>query len=201
MGFLCYRVIFQVEVITVKRIAVFLILIVAATGAFAVDFATFEAGFNQFAQDLATGAPFNATTGLTWSNATGDFPHFGIGLTVGATTIPAASISTMANALGITLPAAFSYVSQYGMPVPAYTIDARIGGFGLPFDVGVKAGYIPAGALQQVSSSVAADFLLLGGDIRYSILKDEGLLPNISIGLGYTYMQETVSVSGLMPGG
>lgn len=48
---------------------------------------------------------------------------------------------------------------------------------------------------------MAADFLLLGGDIRYSLLQDEGLLPNISIGLGYTYMQENVSMTGLMPGG
>jgi hypothetical protein len=184
-----------------KRTAVFLILLLAAAGAFAVDFTTFESGFNQFAQDLATGAPFNSTTGLTWSNATGQFPHFGVGLTVGATTIPAASIDTMATALGITLPAAFSYVKQIGMPIPTYTIDARIGGFVLPFDIGLKAGFIPAGALEKISSTISADFLLLGGDVRYSILKDEGFMPNLSIGLGYTYLQESLSVTGLMPSG
>jgi hypothetical protein len=187
-----------------KRFLFALVLVLSATAVFAapVDFSAFEPGFNKFVQSLATNAPFNASTGLTWSQASlGQFPHFGIGLTVGATTVPAAAVTTMVNALGISLPSEFSYFSKIGIPVPAYTIDARIGGFVLPFDIGLKVGYIPASALQKAGSSVAADFLLAGGDVRFTILKDQGFVPALSIGVGYTYLQETVSVAGLMSSG
>jgi hypothetical protein len=186
-----------------KRLAlVFLVLAVAAAGAFAVDFTTFQTGFDQFAQDLANGAPFNSSTGLNWSQAyIGQFPHFGIGLTVGATTIPAAAVTEMVNALGITLPSEFSYVQQYGVPLPSYTIEARIGGFVLPFDIGLKLGYIPPDALQKLGVPFSADYILAGADVRIGLLKDEGFLPAISVGVGYDYLRESVSASGLMPGG
>jgi hypothetical protein len=186
-----------------RALLLVLILLLAAAGAFAAppDFTTFQAGFSQFAQDLANGAPFNASTGLNWSPAyIGQFPHFGIGVTVGATTIPAAAINQMASALGVTLPSQFSYFQQSGVPVPAYTIDARLGGFALPFDIGLKVGYIPPGALQQMGLQISADYLLIGGDVRYALLQDKGFVPAISIGIGYNYLKESVGVPQLLPG-
>ncbi|HEY9595242.1 MAG TPA: hypothetical protein VHE79_12230 [Spirochaetia bacterium] len=183
-----------------RRVLVVLLVFFAATGAFAVDYTTFQSNFNTFVQDLSNGAAFNASNGLTWSDATGNFPHFGIGLTVGATTIPVGTVSAMATALGITLPSELGYLGQIGLPVPAYTVEARLGGFVLPFDIGLKGGYIPASLCQSMGSPITADFLLIGADVRYQILKDEGFIPGLSLGLGYSYMRENISVSGLTSG-
>jgi hypothetical protein len=183
-----------------KRALIVLIVLLAATGAFAqVDFAAFESGFESFAQDLSNGLPFNSSTGLNWSPAyIGQFPHFGIGLTVGATTIPYAAMSEVFTALGISLPSELNFISKYGIPIPAYTIDARLGGFFLPFDIGLKFGYLPPGVLQ--GQSFTADYFLIGGDIRYALLKDHGFVPAISVGLGYNYIKGGIGVPGLLSG-
>ena len=185
-----------------KKAFLVILVLLSASAVFAqVDFTTFQSGFSEFAQDLANGAPLNASTGLSWSQAyIGQFPHFGIGVTVGATTLPASAMKTMADALGVTLPSEFSYATKYGLPLPAYTIDARIGGFVLPFDIGLKLGYIPPGTLQKMGLSVSADYILAGLDVRYALLKDEGFIPALSVGLGYNHMQASVGVPGLLSG-
>lgn len=183
-----------------KAFLVVLVLL-SASAVFAVDFTDFQSGFSDFAQDLANGAPLNASTGLSWSQAyIGQFPHFGIGVTVGATTLSASAMKTMADALGVTLPSEFSSATKYGLPLPGYTIDARIGGFVLPFDIGLKLGYIPPGTLQKMGLSVSADYILAGLDVRYALLKDEGFIPALSVGLGYNHMQASVGVPGLLSG-
>jgi hypothetical protein len=183
-----------------KRALLLLMVLLAGTAAFAdVDFATFQDGFNTFAQDLSNGLPFNTSVGLGWSPAyIGQFPHFGIGVTVGATTIPYKALKDVFDALGVTLPANLNFIAQYGVPIPAYTIDARIGGFFLPFDIGLKFGYLPPGALQ--GQSFTADYLLVGGDLRYAVLQDKGFVPAISVGLGYNYMKGGIGVPGLLSG-
>jgi hypothetical protein len=192
----------KLKELNMRKAAIVIIVLLAAAGAFAapVDFASFQTSFDSFAKDLASGLPFNASTGLAWSEAAlGQFPHFGVGVTVGATTIPAGTVNSMVSALGVTLPSEFSYVAQYGIPVPAYTIDARLGGFVLPFDIGLKFGYIPAGALQKAGvSGVTADYILAGADVRFAVLRDHGFVPALSIGVGYNYMKGSVGVAGLL---
>jgi len=184
-----------------KRAICVLVLVLAAAGAFAVSFSDFENGFALFAQDLSMGLPFNTSTGLNWSPAyIGQFPHFGIGLTVGATTVPFKAVNQVLSALDTSLPADLAFISSIGVPIPAYTIDARIGGFVLPFDIGLKFGYLPPGALQALGLSFSADFLLIGVDLRYAILKDQGWVPAVSVGLGYNYLKGGVSVPGLLSG-
>ena len=52
-------------------------------------------------------------------------------------------ISFSAN-LGISANDVPSELSDLGgIPIPATAVEARIGGFILPFDIGIKAGYIP----------------------------------------------------------
>jgi hypothetical protein len=182
-----------------KRLILVLFVLVSSTALFAapVDFKDFQPGFDDFVQDLANGLSLNASTGLSWSQAyIGQFPHFGVGVTVGATTIPAKAVSTMADALGISLPSDFSYAEKFGVPVPAYTLEARLGGFVLPFDMGVKLGVIPPDT--KFGADVTADYILAGVDVRYALLKDEGPLPAISIGVGYNYMKGSVGVSGIL---
>jgi hypothetical protein len=186
-----------------RALLLVLILLLAAAGAFASpDFATFETSFNQFAQDLANGLPFNSSIGQNWSSAyIGQFPHFGLGVTLGATTIPYTAISQAVAALGITLPSDFSWMAQSGVPIPAYTIDARIGGFILPFDIGLKVGYIPPGGLKSLGvTSFTADYLLAGADVRFALLKEGIIAPAISVGVGYNYMKGSIGVPGLLGG-
>lgn len=184
-----------------KRAFLVIIVLLSATAVFAVNFSTFQDGFSEFAQDLANGAPMNTSNGLQWSQAyIGQFPHFGLGLTVGATTLSAGAMQTMADALGVALPSDFDYVSKYGLPLPTYTIDARIGGFVLPFDIGLKLGYIPPGTLEKMGLQVSLDYILVGVDARYGLLKDEGLTPALSVGIGYSHMKASVGVPGILPG-
>ena len=194
-----------------KKTLLMLIILLAAMGAFAqttFDFTTFQDAFNQFAGDVANSLPFNASIGLNWSDAyIGQLldvpPHFGAGVSLGATTIPSASITTMLgpSGLNIALPAEVSQYIQYGVPIPAYTVEGRIGGFLLPFDIGLKVGYIPPGTLQSWGIPVDVNYILAGADVRFALLEDSGILPAVSVGAGYTYMRGSVSVPGLLGSG
>ncbi len=178
-----------------KRAFLVIIVLLSATAVFAVNYSDFQSGFNEFAQDLANGTPFATSTGLGWSQAyIGQFPHFGLGITAGVTTISGGAMQTLADAMGVTLPSDFSYASKYGLPLPGYTIDARIGGFVLPFDIGFKLGYIPPGTFPKVD----VNYILFGLDVRYGLLKDEGWTPALSVGLGYNHMKASVNVPGFL---
>lgn len=183
-----------------KRFAVvFVILLVVATGAFAFTFTQFQSAFQGFANGAASSLPLESSVGLNWSDAyVGQFPHFGIGLTAGAATIPFSAINGVINTFGGSIPSNVSFLSNIGIPFPAYTVDARIGGFILPFDIGVKLGYLPSGSLSGVGFSV--DYLMVGADVRYGLLKDSGLTPGLSVGVGYTYMRGNVAVPGVLSG-
>jgi hypothetical protein len=178
------------------------LLLCIALGAFALDYTTeVEPAFEQFAQDMASTLPFNASIGLGWSDAyIGQFPRFGLGVTFGATMIPSEPVKKVLQAFSITLPKQFSYVEKYGFPVPAYTFDARLGGFALPFDVGVKVGYLPPDMMQNMGLPLSLNYLLAGADIRFALLKDRGLVPALSLGAGYSFMKGSLSVPGLLSG-
>jgi len=183
-----------------KRLLSVLFIICIALSAFPEDYLTeVKPAFETFAQDVANVLPFNASIGLGWSDAyIGQFPHFGVGVTLGATTIPYESVQTVVDAFGITLPSELDYVKQLGFPIPAYTIDARIGGFGIPFDIGLKVGYIPPDMMQNMPLSL--DYILAGADFRFAILNGKGLAPALSVGAAYSYMKGQLSVPGLLSG-
>jgi hypothetical protein len=187
-----------------KQFLVVLLLVCAVSVAFAqtpVDFTALRPAFEQFAQATANVLPFNASVGLGWSEAyVGNFPHLGLGVTVGATTIPWAAVTTIVDAFSITLPSELSYIAQFGFPLPAYTVDARIGGFGIPFDIGLKVGYVPPDGMQKLGLPLSLDYLLAGGDLRFAILDGKGVKPALSVGVGYSYMRGALAVPGLMSG-
>ncbi len=185
-----------------RRLLTVVLFLCIAFAAFPLDYvAEIKPAFGAFAQDMADVLPFNASIGLGWSDAyIGQFPRFGVGVTVGATTIPSDSVKTVLDAFSITLPAELSYVQQLGFPVPAYTLDARIGGFAIPFDVGLKVGYVPADLMEKMGLPLSLQYLLAGADVRFAILKDKGFVPALSIGAGYSFMKGSLSVPGLMSG-
>lgn len=186
-----------------KRIALVLILALGI-----VSFASAQVDFGAFKTDLATFATAVSGTlastassaGLSWSQAyIGQFPHFGVGVSVGASLIPYAAFSPILTLVGATIPAGLQFIQQYGIPLPAAAIDARIGGFGIPFDIGLKFGYLPP-ELKNLLGSVNVDYLLAGADFRLALLKDQGLSPALSIGVGYTYFQGSVGLPGVLTG-
>jgi hypothetical protein len=180
---------------------VLLVLVVAAAAASAqVDFSAFEGAFQDFADVVADNLASTATSGLAWSPAhIGQFPHLGLGLTVGATMMPYEVVKPVLDVFAISLPSELDFLQAYGVPLPAATIDARIGGFGIPFDIGLKIGFIPE-QVKALMGDVQADYLIVGGDIRFAILQDKGLVPGLSIGVGYSYLKGGIQAAGLLGG-
>jgi hypothetical protein len=176
------------------------ILLLAAAPAFSqsTDLSALRKNVDAFSDKFSKSLPFNATMGLNWSDAyIGQLfsvpPHFGIGFNLGFTTVDIGSLGDLMGALG-----AGSKISDLpdvgGLPLPGYTIDARIGGLFLPFDIGFKIGYLSPGALESMLG-VGVNYLLVGADIRYSLINVKVLPIKLSLGLGYNYLEGGLSTN------
>jgi hypothetical protein len=170
------------------------ILLLISGAAFAQnEIKELQNAFGKFSDNVAVAIPFNSTIGLNWSDAyigqlLGVPPHFGFGISTGFTTLGMGSIDGVLNAAGGggSIP---SFLKNIGMPMPAYTVEGRIGGFILPFDFGLKFGILPLDL-----SSFALDYLLIGFDIRYAVI-DNKLSPiKLSVGAGYNYLKGGIRV-------
>lgn len=155
-----------------------------------------------FTDSLASSLPFNSTIGLNWSDAyIGQLlalpPHFGIGITTGFTTMNFASLNGLLNMFQTPFP---EQLNVGGFSLPGYTIDARIGGFFLPFDIGVKFGFLNFdpdlmnGLLKTDIPGLAMDYLLIGGDIRYALIKGKTIPFKLSVGGGFNYLKGGMSM-------
>ncbi|MFP4152749.1 MAG: DUF6588 family protein [Alkalispirochaeta sp.] len=178
----------------------FVVLIVAAV-VFAAPVAAeeeftleeFEESFDTFSGEFAKSVPMNSMIGLNWSDAyigqlLGVPPHFGVGVTTGVTTIPGSVFINLVDDLGVDTSGGVGDLGAFGVPIPGYAVDARAGGFILPFDVGVKVGLIPSIKLGDVE----AEYTNVGFDVRYAVL-DGGILPKVSVGVGYNYLNGRIS--------
>lgn len=177
-----------------KRTAFLSIALLAAAGAaYSQDLADFQTGFTAFSGDLAATLSYNATVGNNWSDAyVGGFPRFGVGVAIGATAVPADSLSSLFAAMGLALPAE---LTQYGLPIPAAALSAKIGGFILPFDVGLKAMVVPDQLGQTLADAgINLDYTLFGGNVRFALVKEKLLLPDVSIGAGFNRLNGSVGM-------
>ncbi len=179
-----------------KRVSIVLaIMLLAAAGLSAQTYDEFEGYFQTFADEVANSLPVSASVGGNWSPAyIGQFPHFGVGVSLGGMFLPYDAVEPVVDNLGFgsSIPEA---LKTYGVPFPAIAVDARLGGFILPFDVGVKFGFIPEKAKTLFSDEVTADYLLAGADVRLRLTKGKGFLPTISAGAGYNYMRGTIGIN------
>jgi hypothetical protein len=138
---------------------------------------------NELASDMAGAVPFMATIGLNWADAhIGQLvdvpPHWGVGLTVGATTLKLDNINTLLGKFGYEIDSSFASK----LLMPAYIVEARLGGMRRsPFDLGVKFGWLPYIPLFANSINYGAN--ILGIDFRWQLLQDRFNFPAISIGL------------------
>jgi hypothetical protein len=140
-------------------------------------------GVDAFSTQLADSLPLNSAQGLNWCSAyIGQLldvpPHFGVGISAGVTMIKAEKLSALTNAFGVSLPIEGMF------PNPGYTVEGRIGGFVLPFDVGLKVGYIPPVGPDKFQ----LEYFLVGGDFRYALLEGGAVLPELSLGVGVNYL-------------
>jgi hypothetical protein len=82
-----------------------------------------------------------------------------------------------------------------GLPLPGYTLEGRIGGFILPFDIGFKIGALPETIpLLEALTGIKLNYLLVGGDIRYSLLPSKIPLLKVSAGLGFNHLNGGISI-------
>jgi hypothetical protein len=157
---------------------------------------------NDFTKALANSLPFNSSMGLNWSDAyigqlVSKPPHFGIGITTGFTTMDFGALSELLDKFGTSLP---DGVNIGGFPLPGYTIDARIGGFVLPFDIGFKLGILNLNPdfLNSLIDTGIPDFnmnyLLIGGDFRYALVEGKSNPFKLSVGAGFNYLKGGVSL-------
>jgi hypothetical protein len=178
-----------------KIIVAVAILGLVAGAAFGQTLEGFQTAFENFSGDMASSLALNSVTGSNWSDAyIGGFPHFGVGLAVGAAFASPESASTLFDAMGATLPAE---LESLGVPIPAAGATLKIGLPFLPMDIGLKAGYIPPSVGDKLLSAtgVAAEYTNAGIQLRYAVIKQNILLPNISIGASYNYQKGSVKAS------
>lgn len=168
-----------------------LLITLSFTNLGAQDISQLLKGVDSFAGYVIPALPTASVIGNNWSDAwIGDFlglpPHFGAGATVGIISLPLKGFQDIINVFPTAaLPKELSYLGDFGLPFPVYTVEGRIGGFILPFDVGVKLGMLPS---DLNTGDFALDYMLVGADVRYALLKD-GLLPGISVGAGVNYLR------------
>ena len=102
-------------------------------------------------------------------------PHFGVGVNASAAQLDLTEIKTAAELLDINALNAMKNDAY----LPLVTLDARIGGIFLPFDLGVSVMKL------DFKKFVPADYQTVGADIRIPLIKQNLLLPNVSIGAAY----------------
>ena len=166
---------------------------VSPVAAQTTDIADLQKAADDLAETFAKALPFNSTVGLNWSDAyIKKFPHFGVGLVGGVTTIDAGEIASVMEKMG------YDDVGDIPdvLPLPAAAFEGRLGGFVWPFDIGFKIGFIPESIGDGMSDSgLALDYFLVGFDVRYALLEGKGFMPKLSVGGGFNYLKGGVSAT------
>ena len=174
-----------------KKTAIIFFLFIMTFSVTAYDLEGVEEGFESFADEVASTLPLTAGMGLNWNDAyTGMFPRFGIGLTMGAVFIPSEAFEDVSDLIGDDT---LTDLTSLGVPMPMYSLDARVGIPILPMDAGFKIGVLDTKNLLD-SSDYSLNYLMIGGDVRYALLKGNPVLPELSVGVGYTYLKGEVVV-------
>ena len=165
--------------------------------------------FESFTDKMTEVLPETTTQLGVWSDAyIGKLfpslpPHFGIGVTVAGTFIDTKEFSSVAETIineinGAAAGASkdFNFSIPNAIPFPAYSVNARLGGIILPFDVGLHGSYLKINSLKFEDFTGAITYYSFGGDIRYAVMKGSTLLPKISVGAGYIYTHMALGMTG-----
>lgn len=186
-----------------KKIFILLIILCfISMGLFAQNVDDLKKAFNDFSTGVAGSLPLASNIGLNWNDAyqkPGVLPvSVGAGLTVGAAFIPSEAFSSIATELGITEVKDAVDKIGLGAPLPVYSADVRVGVKFLPIDAGVKFGTITPEMKGSIASltGIGFDYTMFGIDARYAVIKQKVMIPDISVGGGYTFMSGNLSMDG-----
>jgi hypothetical protein len=92
-------------------------------------------------------------------------------------------------------------VKFIGLPIPVWCLDGRMGGFGFPFDLGFKIGYLPLGFQIPGTTNTFVDYLLVGADFRWAVIEGGLMLPSLSIGASANFLKGNAYFKGVTGGG
>ena len=118
-------------------------------------------------------------------------PHLGGGVTAGFATVKTTALKDAIKEMEDALSVKFPTLSDTFL-FPTITVDAKVGGLFLPFDIGLSK--IPHLSLSKLGAPVTVDFFTVGGSFRYAILQGNVVLPQLSIGLGGYYSKGYINV-------
>jgi len=178
-----------------KPILIIWVMFILAAPVFAIDVNDLQKNVASFAEDMSKSLPFYSTIGLNWSDANiGSFPHFGIGLSTGLTTMDNKSINKMMTSFGIPEIKKLPLIGNSRFPLPAYTIDARIGLPVIPVDFGFKFGYLfPKWGKSLIDIEIRN--MLIGADVRYAVVNSKIIPIRFSVGLGFNHLNGGITYS------
>ena len=172
------------------------LLAIGTVSAQTYDLDDVEASFEEFADGVANALPAATNLGLNWNDAyVGSFPHMGLGLTLGIVMLPIDAFEDVYNMTGNSDD--FDDFSDIGIPLPVYTGDFRMGIplLPIPMDMGFKFGVLNSNMLEIEDFDLG--YMMVGADVRWGIWEDRGLRgfrPDLSIGVGYTYLKGNITV-------
>lgn len=226
----------------IRRHVVLTVLLICTASAFSQIITPTEKekikdGLNDFAKQIMVSAPEAATQMNVWQEAhIGNLfpsihPHFGGGLSLGGTAMDMTGFKSAANEMAedfnklTTDPHVWSIFGgespeevDFGkIPdkffLPTASLDLRLGGFGIPFDIGIFAMMTnpnifavhlnDPSSIYNMSQAIkfsflgfdgSIDYFSIGGDFRIRLLEEDGAVPAISVGAGYAYTKGLVKV-------
>lgn len=141
--------------------------------------AAFTDSLDDFLGEINSALPDNAVIGGTWSDAyigqiIGIPPHFGVGVAAGVTRFPIEGFKKAMEMTNTDLPVDTLILPNFGAEI-------RIGGFLMPFDVGLRGMVMPDTEL----GGVTVGYQHVGVDVRYAVLKGNLVMPSVSVGAGF----------------
>ncbi|MDR2481598.1 MAG: hypothetical protein LBD07_04815 [Spirochaetaceae bacterium] len=155
---------------------------------------------SEFAARNSGRANITADMGLNWSEAyIGELisfpPHYGFGGSVALNSFGANFMNSfLVDNLG-----ASEIKPLFAKKIffPSYVAEMRIGGFrGVPFDIGLKAGFLPSVIPLPLFSDFKYDNFQFGGDLRYNIAKSYYTGFMMSLGFGINYVSGFLELEG-----
>ncbi len=175
----------------VKKIFVLLVFAVVAASAVSAQSTTFTGHLDSFLKDINKNLPDNAVSGGTWSDAyIGQLislpPHVGIGVSLGVSRFPFASLTNAASAAGADINSFLLDLGGGFLINPA--VELRIGGFALPFDLGVRFSMLASDKWYDIE----LNYRTFSVDLRYAIIEENIVLPDIVVGIGWYHTSGSI---------
>ena len=192
-----------------KHIVFVLALIVAFSSPLFCDDAAINTVFDALTEHLLKVYPETVTQLGTWPDAyIGKLvpsvpPHFGVGASISGTFINTNTftdaMTALINEIEDKAPGTaenFTFSIAEKIPMPAYSVNARIGGFFLPFDIGLYGSYLDFNKLRYNDFSGGMRYWSVGGDMRFALMKGNIMLPKLSLGAGYIFTRMNLHTTG-----